>query len=247
MDEHRRIEMIANDGFMRRTEIIAPLERFSRIVQQLDRFRVANARKRFFDCFQFGDIPLQQLQFVPAAFEHPLDHKYHHVFLKTHVVVHVKKSRFRLDHPKLQQVAAGLGFLRPERWTKTVDPAKRGCRRLVVKLATLGKIGFFAMVVDFEQIGGPFAGRRRDDRRIRQHKIIAVKKLAQCKFDFGSDAQNGRLLGGANPKMPPLRQKVHPMFLEADRVFLRQTNDFQAGDIEFIAASSPGFGAHSAP
>ena len=63
-------------------------------------------------------------------YESNLSDKIHHVF-------EMCIGHLRLNHPKLGEVAASLGFLSAKRWTKAVCLSERCGGRFVVELARL--------------------------------------------------------------------------------------------------------------
>ena len=141
----------------------------------------------------------------------------------------------------------GFRLLRPEGRTETIYSAQRRSRSFIIQLTALRQIAFVAMIVDFKQVRCAFAGRRCNDRRVRQYKVVAIEEFAQGKFDFRPYPQNRRLFGRTNPKMASLSQEFDAMFFQADRIFAGDADRLHLCNVNFIAAGGPRFGPDCTP
>ena len=143
-------------------------------------------------------------------------------------------------------MTASLGFFGPEGGAEAVNLAQGKGGGFDIKLAGLGEVGGVAEVVDGEQRGRALAGGGGEDGRIGANEAVAVKVLGCGAHDFGPDAENGRLPGGANPQMAVLHEEVDTVLFESDGVGVRLGNtldDLHIFDIEFEAAGSALVGA----
>ena len=142
---------------------------------------------------------------------------------------------------------SGFRLLRPEGRTETIYSAERRSRSFIIQLTALRQIAFVAMIVDFKQVRCAFAGCRCNDRRVRKHKVVAIKEFAQGKFDFRPYPQNRRLFGSTDPKMAALRQEFDAMFFQADRILAGDADRLHLCNVNFIAAGGPRFGPDCTP
>jgi hypothetical protein len=104
-------------------------------VKDLNGIVVVNSGEWRDNGFQFRCVTLQDFEFLTSVFEHACRDIRKHAFGEIHHVVERCICHFRLDHPELSQVPAGLRLLCPESWTKTISFSERRGRRFVVKLA----------------------------------------------------------------------------------------------------------------
>ena len=168
------------------------------------------------------------------------------VFGEFQEAVEVHEGDLRLDHPELGEVAAGFGFLRAEGGAEAVDLAQGEGGGLDVKLAGLGEVGGVAEVIDGEERGGAFAGRRRQDGRVGADEAVGVKILRGGAHDFGADAEDGGLARGADPEMAMLHEEVDAVLLESDGVGVGlgdALDDLEVFNVELVAAGGALVGA----
>src|SRR5262249_16060343 len=117
-------------------------------------------------------------------------------FRQRGIIREVGECDFRLDHPELGEVAAGVRVLCPERWPERVDLGEREAVRLHVELARHGQEGLAAEEVLREvyralrragqggeiergypkQRARPLGVGRGDDRRIHPEKAVLVEE-----------------------------------------------------------------------
>ena len=170
-----------------------------------------------------------------AVLEDALNDVREEVFGQFEQAVEVAEGDFRLDHPELGEVAAGLGFLGAEGGAEAVDLAQGQGGGLDVELAGLGEVGRVAEVVDREEGRGAFAGGGREDGRVGADEAVGVEVLRCGAHDFGADAQDGGLARGADPEMAVLHEEVDAVLLEGDGVGVGlgdALNDLEVFDIE---------------
>src|SRR5262249_15759687 len=86
-----------------------------------------------------------------------------------------------------------------------------------------------------EERRGPFAGRRREDRRVGENEPAAVEEVADRVDDLVTHAQDRLLPLAANPEMTPIQQVVGAVFLRRNRVVLRRADDLEALDVDLEA------------
>src|SRR2546425_11777208 len=106
-------------------------------------------------------------------------------------------GHLRFDHPELGEMAPGLGFLRPERWTATVDLAEGHDPGFHIELSTLGEVGGVTKIIDRKQRGRALAGRWGEDRRVEQSEPVAVEIVTAGPDRLAPHSQNGVLTRGA--------------------------------------------------
>ncbi len=170
-----------------------------------------------------------------------------HVFSK---LLHVFKRRvghFRLDHPELGEMAAGLGFLGAEGRAESVDLAERHGGGFVIKLAGLRQVGLGVLeIVHFEQRGGAFAGRRRENGCIDEGEAVRIEILAYCADHLVAHADDGVLPLAAQPEVAMIHQKLDAVILRGDGVgigFRHALHHFQILHVHFVAAGGALVGA----
>ncbi len=249
VDEHGPVEILGDDGLVGAAEIAAPLNLAALLLEHFHGVVVAQARERQLDLLEVGHIAPQRLQLRTAELENALNHEGHQFFPQHHRVVEVGEGHLRLDHPKLRQVATGLGLLGAEGGPEAVGLAHRHGRRLVVKLAGLCEVGFIVEIVHLEERGGALAGRGREDGRVHQGEAAAVEEVAHRFDDLVPDAQDGALAHGTQPEMTMVHQELDAVLFEGDgiRVLDRdQLLDLEVGHIQFEAARSTFIRAHLA-
>ncbi|MNC76260.1 hypothetical protein D3C75_1279450 [compost metagenome] len=78
------------------------------IVQELNRIIISNTRERSFDILQLGDIAAYRFQLSTTVGQYRLYDKADEFFLNFQTFFVIRESHLRLDHPGLDQVAAGL-------------------------------------------------------------------------------------------------------------------------------------------
>ncbi|MNJ57133.1 hypothetical protein D3C77_527110 [compost metagenome] len=74
------------------------------------------------------------------------------LLLNDKALLMIGKSHFRLNHPEFDQVAACLGFLRPERWAEGIHLAQRHRCGLHVELTALSQISILIEIFRMEQV-----------------------------------------------------------------------------------------------
>ncbi len=220
-----------------------------RLVEHLRGFVVAQAREGRQDALQLFRIAPDDLQLGRAILEHALHDVRDEVLGQFHQAVEIAVGNFRLDHPELGEVAAGLRFFGAEGRPEAVDLAQRQRGRLDIELARLGEKRGIAEVVDREEGRGALAGCGRQDGRIGADESVAVEVLLRRAHDLGANAQNGRLARRAHPQVAALHEEIDAVFFGRDgiRVGLRHAlDDLDIFDIEFKAAGRAFVGAHFA-
>ena len=135
----------------------------------------------------------------------------------------VDERHLRLNHPELDQMAASLRFLRTERRPERIYLAERHRRSFHIQLAALRQIRIFIEIFGMEQIRRPFAGGRRQDRRIHQREAAFVEELLDRTDNFRANDQNGPLLRGPQPQMTAVHQVIDAMLLGRDGIILRRS------------------------
>ena len=92
----------------------------------------------------------KELHVISALFENGFENVLQHRFRQTCHIVQVSKGDFRLQHPELRQVAAGVGVFRAEGRAKGVDFRQRAGIGFAVQLAGNGQERLFAEEVFIE-------------------------------------------------------------------------------------------------
>ena len=131
--EDGAVELFGDGRLVRCSEVAAPFERQSLLLQQLRRVVVLEPREGSLDVLELCRIPLEDLQLALAALEHAPDDRDDERLGEIHDIVQ-RRVHFRLDHPELGEMAPRLGFLRAERRAEAVHAAERHGVRLVVQL-----------------------------------------------------------------------------------------------------------------
>src|SRR5262249_35787762 len=145
------------------TEVTAPLKLVLelalrvRILEHLYCIVVLKPWKWRGDLFQFRHISLKLRELSAPVLQHPMHDERDELFRQHHYVVQIGIRHFGLDHPKLCQMAPGLGLLRAKRWSETVDLAKGSRSRFVVELPRLRQVSLRVFkVIHLEQRGRAF-------------------------------------------------------------------------------------------
>ena len=156
------------------------------------------------------------------------------------VVVQVGERDFRLDHPELGQVAAGVGVLGAERRAEGVDLRQREAVGLDVELAGNREEGFPAEeVLRIVHAPGRFSGglqdpawrpeqrarafriRRGDDRRVHPEEAALVEEAVDRLRERVAHARGGGDHVGARPQVRDLAQEFERVRLGLDRIGVR--------------------------
>ena len=191
MDHHRAVELLRYRRLLVSAQVVAPVDRKALGLELRDSIVVADARERLHHAFELADVAFEHLQLRAAPFQHPGHDVGDEILGQVHVVVQFEKSRLRLHHPELRQMAPGLGLFGAEGRPEAVNLAEGERTGFRIKLTALGQIGLaLAEIIDLEKVGGAFAGRRREHRRIEQHKAALVEEIAAGGLDFTANPQD---------------------------------------------------------
>ena len=116
---------------MLRLKIDAPFDRivklFARFQKQLDGLRVRHAPEiGRGDVLKTLDEPLvdklvEEFQLFRSVFEDIANDIFEHGLRQLHIILKIRKSDLRFDHPELRCMSLGVGVLRPESRTKGID------------------------------------------------------------------------------------------------------------------------------
>src|SRR5207247_7057123 len=101
--------------FVRAAEVPAPLNLASLPLNDFNGIVIAQAREGRLCLLELGEVALQDLELYTTMIEDAPDHETDQFLRQEHRIVEVGKRHFRLDHPELGQVAAGLGFFGAKR------------------------------------------------------------------------------------------------------------------------------------
>ena len=244
-DHHRSVKGFGQKSLLRRPQVVSPINLIAAGRQARHCLGVAQAGEGGPDGFQGGRRPLQGGQLGPAVGQHPFHDKAEQGLRQGQNILQFGKGNLRLQHPEFRQVPPGLGFFRPKGRSETIDLPQGQGRRLQIQLAALGQIGLaVAEIVRFKQGGGPFAGGGGKDRRIHQDKPALPEKIPAGPDDFVPNPQDRLLPGAADPQMAVVQEKIHPMLLVGDGVFLGDGQRLHRTQIQFKPARSPGFGPY---
>ena len=160
MHHDRAIELLREDRLLVAAEVLAPRHLHAGGVQSLDRLCVRDPGERLLHAFERRQIALQRDKFVPAVRENALHDRRDEVLGEIHVAREVHPRHFRLAHPELGQVPAGLRFLGAERRAEAVYATEREGAGFHVELTGLRQVRLAAVdVLRLEQVRRPFARR----------------------------------------------------------------------------------------
>src|SRR5947209_186044 len=118
-------------------------------------------------------------------------------------------------------MAASLRLLGAERRTEAVDLAERGCGRLTVELASLGKVSAAFIEVLRREQPTALPDGTGEDRCIDPHKIPFVEEVVNCLLDLGANSRDGALPRRAEPEVAIIEQKVDAVLFRLDRIIDR--------------------------
>ncbi|MNR10322.1 hypothetical protein D3C85_1265670 [compost metagenome] len=156
-DKDRLLITLSNRRFMRSAKILSPWNIKFLSMQEFDSFIVGNTREWSLNILQLGDIASYSFKLCPAVLKNGLDNMRNEILLYLEAFLMVHESHFRFDHPELNQMATGLGFLRTESGSERIHfPKRHGCS-FHIELSTLSKISIFIKVFGVEQIGCPLS------------------------------------------------------------------------------------------
>jgi hypothetical protein len=206
-----------------------------RLVEHGVRFVIGQAREWRFHRFQLGDIAADHFQVAAMQFQNAHHDVGKERFGELHIAFEIHEGHFRLNHPELGEMAAGLGFLCAKRRPETVDLAQRQRGGFHIKLAGLREERWVAEVVELKQRAGALARRRSQDGRIGADEAFGIEVLLCGPHDGGADAQDGRLARRAEPKMAMLHQEVGAVFLRRDgvgRIGRDEMHNLEVGDVK---------------
>ncbi|MNW60733.1 hypothetical protein D3C74_387440 [compost metagenome] len=117
-NKYRLLILLSNCSLMRRPEILTPRNIKAFRMQEFNRIIISDTRERRFDFLQLADVSTHSLKLCFAIRQNGLYNKRNELFLYLKAFLMVGKSHFRLDHPELDQVTTGFGFLCAERRSK---------------------------------------------------------------------------------------------------------------------------------
>src|ERR1035437_9049555 len=152
MHHYRPVELRRDVGFIRRTEVTAPLELVldqalgMSFLQHLHGLVVGDARKRRGNLLQLAEVAADRLQLGTPLLQASLDDEGNELLRQDHQIVKSGESNLRLDHPELGEMASRLRFLRAEGWPEAVDLAESHCRGFDIKLSRLRQVCLFVEV-----------------------------------------------------------------------------------------------------
>ncbi|CGW87857.1 Uncharacterised protein [Salmonella enterica subsp. enterica serovar Typhi] len=81
----------------------------------------------------------KELHVIRTLFQNRLEDIFQHGFRQTGVVFQIGERHFRLQHPELRQVAAGVGIFRAEGRPKSIDFGQRTGIGFTIELAGDGQ------------------------------------------------------------------------------------------------------------
>ena len=200
---------------------------------------VGQAGEGLLDRLEGLRVAFERLELDPPLGQDPVHDEQNEVLAELDDVSESGEGDLGLDHPELDEVAAGLRFLGPERRAEAVDLAEGHGRGLVVELAALAEVGLLVEVLGLEEGRRALAGARRQDGRVHQAEAAAVEEVADGLDDLGPDAQDGVLLGRPEPEMAVLHQERGAVLLERDRIVLGHLDDLELGHGQLVAARGP--------
>ena len=64
---------------------------------------------------------MKEIHLLRRFLQHIADHIFQHGFCQLHIILQVRESHLRLNHPELRRMAGGIGILRPECGAKGID------------------------------------------------------------------------------------------------------------------------------
>ena len=199
------------------------------------------------DFLERRDVAFERGQFFFAVCEHVFHCVDDQVFLKLHVHLVVVKGHFRLEHPELGEVAAGLRLFGAESGAEAVNFAEGHGRGFGIELPGLGQIGFLVEVIELEQSVGAFADGAGEDGAVHEHEAAVVKELAPAPDDLVADLHQRVLAAGAQPEMASIEQEIDAVVLLADRIlFAGVLKDLQVGHGQLHAGRRAAVGTHDA-
>ncbi len=132
MHQNRPIKLLGDNCLISATEVAAPFEVHSLLLQDLHRFIVTDTRQRLLYVLQELGVAFQHFEFLLPVLQHRLYNVLEKFLSQFHVVVQVVERHFRLHHPELRQVTSCFRFLCPERRTEHVHLAESHCSGFTV-------------------------------------------------------------------------------------------------------------------
>src|SRR5215467_12921451 len=230
-------------GFVGRTKVAPPFEPgrefalLMALVEQLDCIVVLEPGKRRRDGLQFREVTSKFFELGPALFKYSLNDVAEEVLGECHYVIQVCVCDFGLNHPKLSQVATGLGLLGAESRTEAINLAEGGGSSFVIELAGLREVGLAILkVIDAKKGGGSFASSRREYRGVHQDKSIVVKVIPDSADDFGSHRQDSVLAARPEPQVAIVHLEFDAVLFGSNWIWLGDLEDLNASNIELVTA-----------
>ena len=206
-------------------------------------------------------LVVEEGEVVHAVVKSVLDKVFDELLGEDHVVVNVVESHLGLDHPELCQVPWGVGVLRPEGWTESVDLTHGGGSELSLKLSAHGQTGFLSEKVfaeihlavvllgdilevegrDLEHISGTLGIRLGDKGSVEIHESLVVEEFMDSERHCVADPQNSS--EGVGPwthvgyRTEILQGSVLLLERVSHRVAFAQNLDFLCLDLHGLSAA----------
>ena len=208
----------------------------------------------------------EELHVIRTLFQYRLEDVLEHRFRQTSNIVQAREGDFRLQHPELRQVAAGVGVFGAEGWAEGVDFRQCAGIGLAVQLAGYGQERLFTkevfIEVDFalivtrqvfqiqrrhaEHFAGAFGIGSGDQRGGNPEEALFVEESVQRLRQGMTHASYRANQVGARTQVRYFTQILDAVALGRHRVGVRvfhPAGDFHAGRLD-LKALTLALGSH---
>ena len=236
MDEEGAVVGFGERRFVGGAEVAAPFEGEPSLGEDAGRLVVGEPREGCADAFQRRHVALEDLQLLAPLLEHASHDPLHEALDQAHDVVQGCERHFRLHHPELDEMPAGLRFLGAERRPEAVRLPERHRGGFVVELPALRQVRLLIEVLGLEERRRSLARGRREDRRVGEDEPVRVEPLAAGLDERMAHLEDRRLPLRADPEVALVQEEGRAVLLRRDRKINARPDELEVAKGKLDAA-----------
>src|SRR2546425_4845920 len=139
-------------------------------------------------------------------------------------------------------------FLRPERWSNSIDTADARYQRFCIQLPALRQVRFLIEILHLEQSRTALHGSRGKAWNMNLGKTVLVEPFANRRENDCSHSENRAHLIAADKQVPLIQEKLGTMELLCNRKLLKsRMHNSPLIDLNLSPARRPRIRFHLAP
>ena len=184
---------------------------------------------------------IKEIHFFRRMLKHIADHIFQHGLCQHHIVLQIRKSHLRLDHPELCRMSGRVRILCTEGRPEGINIAKSLCICFCIQLTADRQAGLFSEKVlavihrsffrlrnifhvqcsNPEHLAGPFTVTSGDQRCVHIHKPSVLEKFVKRISGQRPDAEHCLEGIGSGPQMRDRAEKFKAVALFLQRIIRR--------------------------